>query len=306
MRSPHAIPPARLVEQEAVSEWFELVRPALCAPWIDLRFVYNTDETVITLTEGKPLRIAMDIDERARPIVEGGQPYTQHVTFLPLVCADGEAFGNIVLLSSVATFLPPAFQANLPHVLNFRSPNGWITNDLFLHIVINIFVPAIEAKRRRLCCQDTPALLIADGHISRYHPPLLHALSAHNILLIILPPHTTHLLQPLDVGMFGLFKSALRHMVRLIRKKEDFQSRCSELPRAARDRVLLASSLDEAYRQKFTPFYIRDAFAAAGLMPFAPDRVLQRVQFRTDVSSPHPRPAHMVRPIGIIRPPDGA
>ena len=66
MRSPHAIPPSRLVEQEAVSEWFELVRPALCAQWLDPRFVFNTDETVINLAEGRPLRVATEMSARGQ------------------------------------------------------------------------------------------------------------------------------------------------------------------------------------------------------------------------------------------------
>jgi hypothetical protein len=50
-----------------------------------------------------------------------------------------------------------------------------------------------------------PILLIYDGHRSHEKYELLHLAKEHNIILFSLPPHTTHMLQPLDVGVFGPF-----------------------------------------------------------------------------------------------------
>ncbi|KIJ26302.1 hypothetical protein M422DRAFT_272645 [Sphaerobolus stellatus SS14] len=53
-----------------------------------------------------------------------------------------------------------------------------------------------------------PILLVSDGHLS-HETPEMHTLGFNNeIFLLSLPPKTTHMLQPLDVGVFGPFQNA--------------------------------------------------------------------------------------------------
>jgi hypothetical protein len=49
-----------------------------------------------------------------------------------------------------------------------------------------------------------PVFLIFDGHYSHIRLELIRTARASKIQLICLPPNTTHLLQPLDVGMFSV------------------------------------------------------------------------------------------------------
>lgn len=49
---------------------------------------------------------------------------------------------------------------------------------------------------------DKPKLLIYDGHASHVSVELIEEAMRHNVTLIKLPPHTTHVLQPLDVAVF--------------------------------------------------------------------------------------------------------
>jgi hypothetical protein len=53
---------------------------------------------------------------------------------------------------------------------------------------------------------DDPAdyrLLILDGHNSHGTWPFMDFAQKHRILILCLPSHTTHALQPCDVGVFG-------------------------------------------------------------------------------------------------------
>jgi hypothetical protein len=45
-------------------------------------------------------------------------------------------------------------------------------------------------------------LLIYDGHSLHITSDMVETVAANNIHLFCLPPHTTHRLQPLDVGIF--------------------------------------------------------------------------------------------------------
>jgi hypothetical protein len=53
-----------------------------------------------------------------------------------------------------------------------------------------------------------PILLILDSHGSHETSRILQLAELHNIIILCLPPHTTHKLQPLDVGVFGPLQRA--------------------------------------------------------------------------------------------------
>jgi hypothetical protein len=87
----------------------------------------------------------------------------------------------------------------------------------------------------------------------------------NNILLCRLPSHTSHKLQPCDVAAFAPLKAAYRDQVDRLEQggvntigKEHFTSLYSP----ARERA-------------FTPKNIKAGFAASGLFPLNPDRVLR-------------------------------
>lgn len=47
-------------------------------------------------------------------------------------------------------------------------------------------------------------ILMVDGHSSHIDPDVVKKALDHNIYLICLSPHSTHIMQPLDVGCFGI------------------------------------------------------------------------------------------------------
>ena len=53
-----------------------------------------------------------------------------------------------------------------------------------------------------------PMLLICDGHGSHVNSEIVELAHTNNIHILCLPPHTTHKLQPLDVGVFGPMQRA--------------------------------------------------------------------------------------------------
>ena len=50
---------------------------------------------------------------------------------------------------------------------------------------------------------DAQKLVLYDGHDKSHIHPIIHWAKEHNITLLGLPPHTSQILQPLDVGCFG-------------------------------------------------------------------------------------------------------
>ena len=57
---------------------------------------------------------------------------------------------------------------------------------------------------------EKPLLLIFDGHNSHLTYPTQNAAKLNKIVIVCLPPHTSHALQPLDVAVFRPLKNAWR------------------------------------------------------------------------------------------------
>lgn len=51
-----------------------------------------------------------------------------------------------------------------------------------------------------------PLFLLLDGHSTHYQPQLIRFAKEHDVIILCLPPHTTHESQPLDVGVFAPLK----------------------------------------------------------------------------------------------------
>jgi len=54
---------------------------------------------------------------------------------------------------------------------------------------------------------------LLDGHGSHINAEFLDGAEELNILILVLPPHSTHLMQPLDVGVFQSLKRAHSQVV---------------------------------------------------------------------------------------------
>ena len=75
-----------------------------------------------------------------------------------------------------------------------------------------------------------PVLLIMDGHSSHVSIDVIQLAQDTGIHLLCVPAHTTHILQPLDIGVFKSFKS-------------NFTKACSKYRAAHPGRVVIGDRL---------------------------------------------------------------
>jgi len=87
-------------------------------------------------------------------------------------------------------------------------------------------------------------LLVQDGHSSHVSIELIEMARENGVCLLCLPAHTSHILQPLDVGVFKSFKSS-------------FNKACGNYVKQNPGRVItteiLASMVGQAFLNAFTP-----------------------------------------------------
>ena len=90
------------------------------------------------------------------------------------------------------------------------SSSAYINTELFTYWVDHVFIPGIENQRRALGLDDTTqALLVMDGCLS-HSTEKLDMLKEKNIDYHIFVPHSSHLCQPLDRGIFSYLKAYLK------------------------------------------------------------------------------------------------
>ena len=116
------------------------------------------------------------------------------VTIVGCACASGHVIPPIVIFD--AQKLNPSWtEGGFPGTKYGLSSNGWINMELFEAWLSDHFLQHAVSAR--------PLLLLLDGHSNDYQPELLRQAREHNVIMLCLPPHTTHEAQPLDCRVFG-------------------------------------------------------------------------------------------------------
>ncbi|RHY59463.1 hypothetical protein DYB38_005886 [Aphanomyces astaci] len=86
------------------------------------------------------------------------------------------------------------------------SPKGFMNEELF-EVWLRYFAATVDASIQR------PLLLVFDGLSSHYSGAIVALCESLQIVLLCLPSNATHLFQPMDVCVFGPYKTAIRHAI---------------------------------------------------------------------------------------------
>ena len=122
----------------------------------------------------------------------------------------------------------------------------------------------------------THRLLIIDGHESHCSVDFRDLCEEMKIILLCMPPHSSHLLQPLDVGCFSPLKRAYGDAISVLaRNRIHHISKETFLP-----------AFKQAYYKAITPDNIRGGFRGAGLSPHDYNVVLSQLNVMLRTPTP--------------------
>jgi hypothetical protein len=113
-------------------------------------------------------------------------------------------------------------------------------------------------------------LLILDGHESHLNQEFKDYCLEHKILTLCMPPHSSHVLQPLDVVCFSPLKRKYSQRVRDLARQRIFHI----------NKEAFLPAFKDAFFDVFTTENCRKAFEAAGLVPANAQVVLDRLEVR--------------------------
>jgi hypothetical protein len=165
--------------------------------------------------------------------------------------------------------------------MHATSNSGWTSDTLGLEWLERCFIP--NTRRN----DGKRILLLIDGHSSHLTSKFIARCMDASIDLTDLPPHTSHRLPPLDIGIFGPLKRNLtKHLERRLRN----DSRRIQ-------RVEWMEAFIKARQDSFRVPSIESSFRSARLYPFEPSVVLDKLDPPTP--SPPTTPPPMDRPIDL-------
>lgn len=133
------------------------------------------------------------------------------------------------------------------------SSNGWTEDFIGAEWFEKSFIPQATARNM----SEKPILLILNGHGSHETSRILQLAEIHNIIILCLPPHTTHKLQPLNVGIFGPLQRA-------------WLERCDAVVELTDSEMCIEDFIDEYMQVRqalIRPSMIISAFKKSGIWP---------------------------------------
>ena len=212
---------AKAEDPSAIQKWFDLVATTINQHGITEHDIYNFDETGFKLGLSKQSIVVTSTERKQRPRVLGSHS-SQWVTVIAGINAGGWEIPPYILFKAKEITntwfdqLPPRWKIGV-------SPNGWTTLEHSLQWIQHFHESTkdmvVGAKR----------LLVLDGHETHMSESFQTFCKEHNIITLCMPPHTSHILQPLDVGCFGPLKKAYSHQIQDLGRlgyfyvtKEDF------------------------------------------------------------------------------------
>lgn len=190
----------------------------------------------------------------------------EFISLLACVCADGTALPPALIYQGASNDLQNSWMDDLNEqdkAYFTSSANGWTCNDLGLAWLRRFDRDTRHKGNRR-------RLLILDGHSSHINMALIALADSLRILILVLPPHTTHRLQPLDVGLFSPLANAYS-------KRLDAYTH-GGLGWVSMTKRLFWPLFRDAWEASFTVKNIQKAFETTGIWPLNPSITLNRLR----------------------------
>lgn len=244
-------------QYETVRAFLELFERTRIELGIQYEDIWNMDETGVALGVCTNTRVLASSSKKKAYIKSPED--REWVSIVEVVSATGAKLQCLVIFKGKhlqSTWFPAQ---GAPNWLYTTSENGWTSNQIGYEWLQRIFIPNTTPR------QGTWRLLILDGHGSHIPIDFMWTCRENNIWLLYLPPHASHVLQPLDLAPFSVVKTKYRSEIRAI-------SALGDAAPIKKERFVV--SYNKAREEGLTEQVIRAGWRASGLCPYNPDLVL--------------------------------
>ncbi len=229
--------------------WFELVRNTIGKYGIQEEDIYNFDEAGFMMGVIATAKVVTSSESRNRP--KTAQPGNREwVSIIQGVNSYGWSIPPFIIFKGqchLSAWYEDDVQLPGDWVI-ILSENGWTTNEIGIQWIKHF------EKWTRSRTKGIYRLLILDGHESHISVEFQQYCQENHIITLCMPPHSSHILQPLDVGCFAPLKASYgKQIENLVRVRINHITKLEFL-----------SAFKEAFKAAFTEQNIRSGFRATG------------------------------------------
>ncbi|EED12346.1 pogo transposable element, putative [Talaromyces stipitatus ATCC 10500] len=263
---------AKCEDIKIIREHFNRVQEVIQEYGILSEDIYNFDETGFAMGLCASAKVITGSDRYGRPyLLQPGN--REWVTAIEAVNSTGWALPSYVIFKAT-TYYQQGWFETLPQDWRLDiSKNGWTTDEIGIRWLQKHFIPHTTSRTK-----GRYRMLILDGHGSHLTPQFDQICTENNIIPVCMPPHSSHLLQPLDVSCFAVLK---RQYGRLVEQRV-------RLGFNHIDKYDFLTAFPEPRAMAYKAENVQNGFKATGLVPYNPDHVYEKltVQLRTPTPPP--------------------
>jgi len=196
-----------------LKEWFQNPSIRKVLTNVPPSLLFNADETDISRKCGGFQKVCVP-QKKQKAAVVGKDLNQNHMSLFLIVSAAGQVVKPYTLIHQAAREFSTVEQEAMTF---YKNKSGYMDTATFFKIINEVFIPYVENVRQTKNLLGKRAVLVVDGHVSRFHVPTAMALMKANIDLVVLPPHTSHVTQPLDLGLNHFIKDRFRELMMTVK-----------------------------------------------------------------------------------------
>ncbi|XP_035826221.1 uncharacterized protein LOC118477852 [Aplysia californica] len=242
------------VTERKIRGWFDHTKKVLLDDGINVEEIppeniFNFNETGFPFFIGGCTIIS---DIQSKHPYQHGSDSKKQVTVLGCISASGKVLKPTIIFPGARWNWHPWEEFDVDYAL---TPNGWINSSTFMKWLQYTFFPAVDHLQR-------PVVLFIDGHSSHISRDVYNFCQTHHITIYVLPSHSSHIIQPLDLVFYGSLKQEWKLAVR------DYKaiSRFAQVTKQTFTTVFA-----DAWKRAYSPEKVVNAFRTSGLCPWNPD-----------------------------------
>jgi hypothetical protein len=236
---------------ESIAHYYELLKAY--ADWHPSR-IYAGDETGLDGDSARRTKIL--VPKNHKRAHKKGRGYREHTSFLFIADAEGKSLPPIVVHKGERIDADKAQQ--LPHdALIGCQSNGYFISNHFIQVLQHLHQHSTSVR---------PLLFIVDGAKAHLDLAAIEYAREHQIHVLCMPAHTSHILQVHDVSVFRPFKQAFKQGCNNTKR----QRQRGNIPKEIRTTDIIPLAM-HAMKIAMTADNIRAGFRKTGIHPYNPE-----------------------------------
>jgi transposase len=192
-------------DEAAIDQYYEDLERMLQG--VPAAAIYNVDETGFnTWVDASRLKVLVPADFEGTEIPIPVSRNDKRASCIACIVASGRALKPLIVIPRKTIEIDLyecGFTPDTCHIL-FQE-NGFLTTDLFVEWAMTVFFPDTIQMRQSLGYEG-PVFLVLDGFSGHIPDTIEEQCLFYGVVLVVVPPHTSDQVQPLDLGFFALHK----------------------------------------------------------------------------------------------------